>query len=296
MKSNAFPFLPMPFDVAEKVSRNFDFLSNLLFRVNPNIKKELSQADIDIDARRYFSISLFSSFLIFACAFIVIMAVGFTARPLVMVVPYALFFSFLVSIVILFYYVTYPKLVIIRKNKMIDRDLLFALRYILIRIRSGIPLYDAMVSVSQGDYGLVSDEFKKTIKEISSGVNEIKALEDMAIRNPSEFFRRTVWQIANNMRSGADIADILGSLTKNLVEEHKILIRRYGSELNPIILIYMMFSIIIPALSITVLVVMSSFSGVKVPIILFYIIPIVVFTLQIFFISIIKNRKPLLTI
>ena len=134
------------------------------------------------------------------------------------------------------------------------------------------------------------------MKEISSGVNELKALEDMAIRNPSEFFRRTIWQIANNMRSGADISDILESLSQNLVEEHKILVRKYGSELNPIILFYMMFSVVIPSLSITVLVVMSSFSGVKVPIILFYVIPIAVFVMQIFFISVIKNRKPLLTI
>lgn len=296
MKSNIFPFLPMPIEVAEKFSRAFDFLSNFLFKLNPNIKRELNQADIDMDARRYFSISLLSSFLIFICAFAAIFIIGITARTVYEVLPYAFLFSFMVSVIILFYYITYPKLVIIRKNKMIDRDLLFALRYILIRVRSGIPLYDAMVSVAQGDYGLVSDEFKKTVKEISSGVNELKALEDMAIRNPSEFFRRTIWQIANNMRSGADIADILDSLSKNLVEEHKILVRKYGSELNPIILFYMMFSVVIPSLSITVLVVMSSFSGVKVPIILFYIIPITVFILQIFFISVIKNRKPLLTI
>jgi flagellar protein FlaJ len=286
----------MPIEVAEKLSRFFDFLSNLLFRINPNMKKELSQADIDIDARRYFSISLLSSFLILICSFAVIFVIGMTARTVYEILPYAFLFSLMVAVVILFYYISYPKLVIIRKNKMIDRDLLFALRYILIRVRSGIPLYDAMVSVSQGDYGKVSDEFKKTVKEISSGVNELKALEDMAIRNPSEFFRRTIWQIANNMRSGADISDILESLSQNLVEEHKILVRKYGSELNPIILFYMMFSVVIPSLSITVLVVMSSFSGVKVPIILFYVIPIAVFVMQIFFISVIKNRKPLLTI
>ncbi|MDD5182459.1 MAG: type II secretion system F family protein [Candidatus Nanoarchaeia archaeon] len=296
MKSNIFPFLPMPIEAAENISRRFDFFSNILFKVNPNIKKELNQADIEIEPRRYFSVSLMSAFLVFLSAFAVILVIGLQIKTIFEVLPSAFLFSFAVAVIILFYYITYPKLVIMRKNKMIDRDLLFALRYITIRLHSGIPLYDAMVSVAQGDYGLVSDEFKKTIKEISNGVSETKALEDMAIRNPSEFFRRTIWQIANNMRSGADVGSTLESITKNLVEEHKILVRRYGSELNPLILLYMMFSVIIPALSITVLVVMSSFSGVKVPVILFYIIPIAVFLLQIFFISVIKNKRPMLTI
>ena len=295
MKNNEFPFLPMPLEIAKKVSRYFDFFSNFLLRLNKKLKQDLVQADMDIKPRTYASVSLLSVFILFISSFVIVSVIGFYARG-IQAIPTAAGLSFLAALVTLFYYMSYPKIVIIKRKKRIDRDLIFALRYILIRIRSGIPLYDAMVSVAQQDYGLVSTEFRKTIKEISAGENEIKALENMAVRNPSEFFRRIIWQIANNMRSGTDISDILENITKNLVDEHKILIRKYGSELNPVILMYMMFSIVIPSLSITVLVVMSSFSGVQTPVWLFYAIPAAVFMLQIFFISIIKNKKPALVI
>lgn len=282
--------------MAEHFSRHLNIFTNFFMKLRPSLKADLEHAGIDFNSRKYISISLVASILIAFTTMAIILVIGSTARPIVTVIPQAVLFSFLAFIVMMFYYLSYPKLILMKRNKLLDRDLLFSLRYILIRIRSGVPLYDAMVSVSQGDYGLVSSEFKKTIEEISSGTNEINALENMAIRNPSEFFRRTIWQIANNMRSGTDISSILEGLTSNLVEEHKILVRKYGSELNPIILMYMMFSVIIPALSITVLVVMSSFSGVQVPVAFFYAIPIAIFVIQIFFISIIKNKKPVLSI
>jgi flagellar protein FlaJ len=195
-----------------------------------------------------------------------------------------------------FYQLFYPNIIARSRVRLLDKDLLFALRYILIKIKSGVPLYDAMVGIAEGDYSEVSKEFKKTVKEIATGTEDTVALENMALRNPSPFFRRTIWQITSNLRAGADITSVLESITSTITKEQKILIRRYGSELNPLILMYMMFSVIIPSLGITVVVVMSSFSGLKIPIYIFYLVPAYVFLTQIIFMRLIKAKKPMLSI
>jgi flagellar protein FlaJ len=296
MKKEVFPFLPLPLPIAQKLSAAFNPLANLFLRMNPKFKKELAQVDIALDARSYYTLSALSAVVFFLMTFFPIFIIGYFTVPIKMLVGVGLLFSMVMAGVIFLYYMIHPRLLLYRKSRLLEKDLLFALKYMLIRVRSGIPLYDAMVGIAHGQYGEVSNEFKIAVKEMSGGVEEVRALENMALRTTSTFFRRTIWQIANNMRAGSDISDALSSIIENLVQEQKIMIRRYGSELNPIILMYMMFSVIIPSLGVTVIIVMSSFSGITVPIFLFYLIPIGVFMLQIIFISIIRNKRPMLSI
>ena len=70
-------------------------------------------------------------------------------------------FSMAMAGMAFFYYMIHPKLLIKRKSRLLEKDLLFALKYMLVRVRSGISLYDAMVGVAQGSYGEVSRDFQK---------------------------------------------------------------------------------------------------------------------------------------
>ncbi|HDQ59683.1 MAG TPA: type II secretion system F family protein [Candidatus Woesearchaeota archaeon] len=294
-KKAVFPFLPIPFERAVKLAAPFKPMARNFAKRNLKFKKELLQAEIKVKAEDYLAVSVLSSFIVGLIVFVVVLLMGLYGafkNP----VPIALLLGVLLGSANQIYSMVYPKILIKTKVQMIERDLLFALRYILLRIRSGVPLYDAMVSVASGGYGEVSNEFNITIKEISSGAEEVNAIESMALRSPSAFFRRTVWQIANNIRAGSDIADVLDTITATLAREHTIMVRKYGSELNPLILMYMMFTIIIPSLGTVVIVIMSSFAGVAVPTSLFYIIPVVILFLQIMFLSAIKARRPLVSI
>ena len=287
---------PLPFKEEKVYSLSKIFLPfgarlSLLF---PNLKRRLIELEIKYEPEEFVSMCLFSSFYYFLFSFLAIFFIGIITMPINKVIFISLLTSIALSFVVFFSLIFKLELLIRRRVRFLERDLLFALKYLFIRVKSGIPLYDALVGVAYGDFGEVSREFKKTIKEITAGVDQVTALENMALRNPSPYFRRVIWQITSNLRAGADIASTLESITSSLVKEHKILIRKYGSELNPIILMYMMFTVIIPSLSVTVVVVMSSFSGLSVPKYLFYLIPISVVILQLFFISVIKNKRPLL--
>jgi len=289
------PFSPLPINFAKRLSFIFKYPAFTAAKFMPHLKNELSQAEINLTPKEYISIAMVSAFFTAIIIFILTFFLGTFTAPVNTAAATGLVMGITIYFAVYFYAMFYPHVLIQKKVKFLERDLLFALKYILIKIKSGIPLYDAMVGIAQGGYGEVSNEFKKTIREISTGTEEVVALEHMALRAPSTFFRRTIWQITNNLRAGSNISNILESITSTLVREQKILIRKYGSELNPIILMYMMFSIIIPSLGVTVLIVMSSFSGLTVPIYVFYMIPVAVFIAQIFFMRIIKDKKPMLS-
>jgi len=171
--------------------------------------------------------------------------------------------------------------------------LLDSLEHILIEIKSGVPLFNAMIGVTEG-YGEVSDEFRIVVKEINAGIPEIKALEKASLRNPSLYFRRSLWQITNAMKAGSDVASALEAIVNNLTQEQIIAIRRYGQELSPFTLMYMLIAVIMPTLGITFLIILSSFAGLKIPDFLFPLILLVLTIFQYFYMGIIKTKRPAL--
>jgi len=191
-----------------------------------------------------------------------------------------------------FYIIQYPMLIISKKIRDLDRHLLFALRHMQVQVKSGIPLFDGLVSISNGDYGLISEEFKKCVKKISTGLSETNALEELVFKNPSLYFRRVIWQITNAIRTGADLADTLDAIVDNLANEQKVAIRRYGSQLNPLSMMYMMLAVILPSLGITFLVLLSTFSGFTVSEIIFWFILTILIVFQFSFVGLVKSRRP----
>jgi flagellar protein FlaJ len=186
----------------------------------------------------------------------------------------------------------YPDLIISKKIRELEKNLLFALRHLQIQVKSGIPLFDGLVSISQGNYGLISNEFRDCVKKISTGEPEINSLEELVFKNPSIFFRRVIWQISNAMRTGADLGNTLDAIVDNLSNEQKVAIRRYGSQLNPLSMMYMMTAVIMPSLGITFLILLSTFSGMPISEFLFWFILCILIVFQFSFVGVVKSRRP----
>jgi hypothetical protein len=81
-------------------------------------------------------------------------------------------------------------------------------------------------------------------------------------------------------------------MVDNLTNEQKVQIRKYGSQLNPMAMMYMMVAVIIPSLGITFIIIMSSFSGFEVTKTIFWSILGFIAFFQFMFIGFIKNRRP----
>ena len=190
--------------------------------------------------------------------------------------------------------VAYPKLIGSRRVKLVERDLLAALQDLHVELNSGVALFNALVNVANGEYGEVSREFSNAVKEINAGASQVESLENLAMKNPSILFRRAIWQIVNGMKSGADISALIKDAINTISDEQLTQIQKYGGQLSPLALFYMLIAVIAPSLGTTFIIVISSFialGGTTVKAIFYGILVLTVF-LQIMFMGMIKSRRP----
>jgi len=145
------------------------------------------------------------------------------------------------------------------KNE-IEYELGFLLKHLVISLKAGIPLFDALVHVSKG-YGKASEEFAKIVQKTSLGEPLTIVLKERAEKTPSLNLRRVLLQISNAVVSGADIAKILEDLEKQITKEKVNEFKRYGYSLNPLIMIYMIAGIVFPTLAIAFLIIILTFTG-----------------------------------
>lgn len=158
------------------------------------------------------------------------------------------------------YCMYYPVVKAKMRARNIDQELVFAWRHVLIELKSGVPLFDALLGVTR-DYGEVSAEFNKIVEKVTLGMPLGVALHDVAESNPSRFFRRMVLQMANSLASGSDVSASLESSLEQISREQIIAIKAYGQKLNPLVMFFMIFGIIMPSLGVAFMIILSSFMG-----------------------------------
>ncbi len=287
------PFVPLKLRKAVKASKPLLFLGEIVSKSMPSLKLNLYQADIPLTPREYVALALFSAGFYFVLLSVLTFSVGIIAGSHSLLFP--VFVGALFSFVVYIYLINYPKLMTARKTRELEKELITALQHILIEVKSGVPLFNALISVSEG-YGKISLEFKRIVKEVNTGVEESEALDEASRRNPSIHFRRALWQIVNTLRSGSDITKALESIVNELIRDHVRAIRNYGQELNPYVMVYMLVAVILPTLGITFLVIISSFSGITVPKIIFPAIIVAIAMFQFFYMGIIKTKRPIMEV
>jgi flagellar protein FlaJ len=285
------PFVPFPLRQAMKESKVFERAGNIIWKANPSLKLDLYQSEINIHPKVYSSIIALTTFFYFCVITPVIFLVSLIAGRPEIVLPLAIGSIF--STFVFFYLLRFPKLVAVRRMKKLETDLLNSLEHIMIEIKSGVPLFNALISVTEG-YGEISEEFKTIVMEINAGLSMIKAFEKASLRNPSLYFRRAVWQLTNSMKTGSDVAVALESIVKTLTEDQMIGIKRYGQELGPYTLMYMLVAVIMPPLGITFLIILTSFSGLEIPLMIFPLIILVLAIFQYFYMGMIKTKRPMM--
>jgi len=282
----------MPVDKAKQISRRFYFMAERVSKVSPKLELTLKQARMPIDKMEYASITIFSatfmSVLILSMIFVISMFVVDFVQGLM--ISIAVGSSLFVAIIV--YLLSYPKLLVKRRVKEMERNLLYGLKHMYIQMRSGVPLFESFISLSQGGYSSLSDEFRELVKKVQTGSNIQDELDRVALQNPSPHLRRSLWQISNGIKSGSDMSTVLNSIIGNITKEQALALRRYGSQLNPLTLVYMMVAVIIPALGITMLIVLSSFSGMSITETMLLGLLGGLGFLQFMYMGIIKSRRP----
>jgi len=286
---NKIPFSPLPPAAMDKISNNFIALGELFSRMMPSLREQLYQAEMEISSKKYVAIAIVTALFYAILIFFVLIMLSIILQ--MDFIPIALMLSIVFYAFMFFSVLSYPRIITMRRMRKLETNLVPALRHLLIEVKSGVPLFQAMMGVTKG-YGEVSEEFSKIVTDINTGKSETEAINDAARRNASFKFRRSLWQITNALKSGSDIGDALQAIIEDLSREQVSAIKKYGQELNPWTMIYMVAAVIIPSLGLTFLVVISSFTGAMMPPIIFPLILFGLILFQLFFMNFVKSRRP----
>ncbi|MEM0481170.1 MAG: type II secretion system F family protein [Candidatus Aenigmatarchaeota archaeon] len=278
-------------EIILKFSRKSIFfnLADKISKVIP-LQDKLEKADIKFNEREYFSIILFNSFFWFIILFSLLTFIFSIAKSFNFLLIF--FLSFFISGFSFLMNILYPQLLISRKVRDVEKNLPYVLRQMLIEIRGGISLFESLKSVASKDYGVLSKELEKTIRKISAGYSETEALEELALKIPSQKLRKVIWQIVNAIRSGTELSEILKSIVNEITNEQRIAIKEYASSLNPIALSFLMVGIIFPTMGTILIIILSSFLGISLPNEIFYLILFIIALVQFNFVGIVKSKRP----
>lgn len=291
MKKMKIPMAVLPDAVLFSITKPLKGIGKIVAGIFGLSDQRLKEAEIPYEAESLGAIAFFQ-FLIFfllfgGLTFIVSLRVFNTPN-----IGLAVLVGGMLGAMISLQLLAWPTILVKKKVRELDRNLVFALRTILVQIRSGVSLFEAMKVVANGGFGGVSKEFKRAVEEIQTGTSEEDALEKIGDLNPSLYFRRMIWQLVNGMKEGSDISLVLAESVDTLAREQVIQLRQYESNLKLLSLVYMMLGVIIPALGITFLIVLSSFPQIKIEESMFWGLLVMVVVSQFMYLGIVKSKRP----
>ncbi len=177
-------------------------------------------------------------------------------------------------------------------GKEIERDILFAARDLVISMRSGMPLFNALTTVSTG-YGAASKEFAKIVELVQLGMPIEQAIDEVSSKSQSKTFKSLMLQASVSIKAGADIVGALQGVVDEVMQERVIELRRYGQRLNALAMFYMLFGVIFPSMGIAVAAILTTFISiftVDESTLIFALVGILF--LQLIFLNIMRSSRP----
>jgi pilus assembly protein TadC len=201
-------------------------------------------------------------------------------------------FAFIVSFFLSFNFAFLKlKSRIVKRQKEIDREVLFAGQYLLIKLYSGKPLLNAFIDTTKS-YGVTSKYIKEIVDDIDTGSSLEDALENAMKYSPSEKFRKILFHINNALKLGIDVAKPLTSVLEEITKQQALEIRGYSKKLNSIVIFYMLAAIVIPSVGMTIFIVVSSFLNFSLTVTHFLFVLFMIIVLEFVFISMFKSIRP----
>ncbi len=286
-------FMFLSIEQTENLNKRLLVIGNFLKKIFIGTKYDLKKAEIKTETENYLTAAFISAVIYGIIFFTLITVMIFLKEGLIQTAfPLNLIIGTIFFVLFFFLHLIYPGIISNQLAFGINQDLVFALKSMLIQVKSGIPLFSSIENTAKGNYGTVSKEFQYVVNDITAGTSESKAIEKMALRTKSDYLKKAGWQIVNSIKSGASVVSALETTIETLTANQMRSIKNYSAELNLWILIYLLLAAAIPTLGITFMIILSSMGGTSIT--EMHIIATIAFAfiVQIILIGFVKNRKP----
>lgn len=178
-----------------------------------------------------------------------------------------------------------------KRAKRIDAKVLFAGRFLLIKLNSGKPLVSAIEEAAL-ENNPASDYLKEIVREVNLGTPLEKAIEKSSEYCPSAYMKKILFQISNALKIGVDITNFLQAILDEISDEQLSQILRYGKKLSTLSMFYMLAAVIVPSLGMTLFVVVASLISLDLNMSAFLLIIGGLIVVQFIFITLFKSSRP----
>jgi len=188
-----------------------------------------------------------------------------------------------------------PKGIIRRREREINKEILFAGRYLLVKLESGMPLFNALIDISKS-YGVAAKYFKEIVDDIQTGTPIEEALEKAREYNASKKFQRILWQIVTSLKTGIEVSSSLRTTLKDITNEQILEIKAYGKTLNSLMMFYMILGCVLPSLGVALFTIFSSFLSLQITSGFIFFMVFILIVIQVAFIIFIHATRPMVNL
>ncbi|HDP73740.1 MAG TPA: hypothetical protein ENN46_02150 [Candidatus Woesearchaeota archaeon] len=254
------------------------------------LKRKLELAKLDISPREFKRRTMISA--VMSSLALTLFFAFVTRFGLLWVYPLILLASFVGMVS---FYNRTLDLKIYHLQRELDKEVLFAGRYLLLKINSGIPILQALTDAAS-DNTVAGDFFKGIVTAINTGTPIEEALEQAREKTPSSKFKKVLYPLIVSLKTGADVTYTLEETLASIRNELALEIKEYGKKLNTIVLLYLVLAIVLPSLGFAISLVFLTFVGIILPTVFIWVVVLLLAVVQYFFISIIKSVRPVINL
>ncbi|MCR4336024.1 MAG: type II secretion system F family protein [archaeon] len=229
-----------------------EFKNNKYFE---ELEKNLKDSDFEENAKQYSGNCLKISIVVFIFAWLGWNLVFDTVFE-------GIVFSIISGVSATAILLSKPKKQLLKKAKKINKHLPFALMQISIDLNSGLAFDKALERTANSDYGLLSEELKKAIKDVKrNNISVPDALIEVASKNRSNLLKRSVAQLISVYEHGTKKkpGEIIRRIALEMLSRQKSESKEFSGKVVMFSLAFIVLSAIIPALFQAFITVGSSF-------------------------------------
>ena len=179
-----------------------------------------------------------------------------------------------------------------KREREIDKEVLFVGRYLLVKIYSGRPLLNALIETAKSR-GVGAKYIREIVDDISTGSTIENALNNAMNYSPSDKLRKILFHITNALQLGIDVTRPLELVLEEITKEQELEIKKYSKKLNTMVIFYMLVAVIMPSLGMAMAVVVSSFINFPIGLREMLIFVFFVMVIQFIFIALFKAVRPM---
>jgi len=139
-----------------------------------------------------------------------------------------------------------PQQIARSRGLLANKELPFALRHMATQLRSGIGLYKTMQAIASSDYGVLSEEFAKTISEIEEGTDTRVALKHLSDRTESKALRKALAHVIRALKTGGNLSKLMEDIAAEVSFDLRAEMKEFGEKMNFFGVIFIFIAIVLP--------------------------------------------------